>query len=745
MTVLAQELSLSSIDPALLWEPVQGSETLSFVAAKKAEGMAQEALANLVFEAQQILGRCSPPTAASSDATGLVVGYVQSGKTMSFTTLTALARDNGFGLVILIAGTLDNLRVQTRDRLKRDLRVDIGSARPWVVVDNPRPGAADALISHLRRWLNPSMPANKRRTVIVVVLKNTSRLRALRECFIGLDMAKVPTLVIDDEADQASLNTAAAKNLLTGANKQSASYKQIVELKQALSHHTYVQYTATPQAPLLVSLDDDLSPQFAETLRPGSAYVGGQILFAPGAGYAKTIPSADAGATAQTHKAPPPSLVAAMLVFLLGACAVEESGEIEVRTMMVHPSQQTALHGDYRRWVADALEEWKSMAADEALLAQLKIRFHAPYDDLHTTVGPQMPGFDDLLAHLPSVLMTTSYREVNSTGTGAGPIDWSTSEYWILVGGSKLDRGYTVEGLSVSYMPRPLGVGNADTLQQRARFYGYKRKYLGYCRVYLLQDVLDAFENYVDHEEAIHESLRKTRGHPLGEWKRQFYLDAAMNPTRAGVIGMPLSEIRAEEWLAPKSAQRTKADAASNSLVFDSFVESLGGLAAAVDPSALDPGRYIDKRGASSKRNGLFEAVPIDRAVDALFSRLRFGDPDDAALHAGIVLTLHRIKELGENFVDVFIIGALEPQTRSKRGESINQVFSGQSPDKTTDLAKLNYGGDRSFQSAGRVSIQLRRFDLRDDKAAAPTELRVPWYAVHVPQALAGRLVFQNG
>ena len=70
-----------------------------------------------------------------------------------------------------------------------------------------------------------------------------------------------------------------------------------------------------------------------------------------------------------------------------------------------------------------------------------------------------------------------------------------------------MDRGFTVEGLTVTYMPRSVGVGNADTIQQRARFFGYKQSYLGYCRVYLDEDARDAYIDYVEHEEDMRRRL----------------------------------------------------------------------------------------------------------------------------------------------------------------------------------------------------------------------------------------------
>ncbi len=96
----------------------------------------------------------------------------------------------------------------------------------------------------------------------------------------------------------------------------------------------------------------------------------------------------------------------------------------------------------------------------------------------------------------------------------------------------------TVEGLTVTYMPRHPGVGNADTLQQRGRFFGYKRPYLGFCRIYVEQQVLTAFEEYVVHEEEMRRQLEEVRdrNESLTEWKRAFILSPALRPCRANVI-----------------------------------------------------------------------------------------------------------------------------------------------------------------------------------------------------------------
>jgi hypothetical protein len=744
MNLVVRELR--NVTPPLNWEPFQGSETTEFVQRKHTpNGILKPALRIVVFEAQQILGRCIDPSAAPQGTTGLVVGFVQSGKTLSFTTLCALAHDNDFGLIILIAGTIENLLLQTKSRLESDLDLaGNGSTRPWMIVDRPSPGTPESgmLQRHLSNWVNPSIPKDKKRVCLVVVLKQHKRLASLLQCLKGIDLAKVPTLVIDDEADQASLNTFAAKNRTTGGNRKSTNYGEVIALKDVLPHHSYVQYTATPQANLLISLDDELTPEFAELLTPGDGYVGGSTLFRAHGNYAATIPDTEASATFATSVGPPSTLVKALRVFLLGACAAEELRVKNNRTMMVHPSQQTGPHNDYLRWVLDLVESWRGITADEVLRNAFFDDFADAYADLATTVGEALPPFDALVKHLALVMQIVSVREVNSTGTGAAAISWSACEYWILVGGAKLDRGFTVEGLTVTYMPRPLALGNADSLQQRARFYGYKQKYLGYCRVYLRGDVRGAFEQYVEHEADIHNSLDKTRGLPLKDWVRQFTLDSSMHPTRKGVIGIPMTELVATGWMQPKAAHRNAALVQDNREALTVFRKHLDLSYAGANSASIDPDRYIDKR-VSSPRNFLHQNVPLDLVIDQFLKKLQMGHPDDAFELAGAILALRRLIEGGESLADVFVMGELQPQNRSRiAGDAINQVYSGKAPAGTNDRTKLNYGGDKDFVAPDRVTLHLRTFTLMKDDVK-PEVPNVPWYAIHIPNTFKKRYLLQ--
>ena len=247
-----------------LWLPLQGAEVRELVAHLD---LGRESSERLVSEATSILGKCIPPQGPADSTTGLVLGYVQSGKTMSFTTVAALARDNGYPMVIVITGISNPLLDQSTRRLEQDLRLQ--DNRKWRLFRNPKVDDRQSIADVLAAWRDQRLPDHRRKTVLITVLKSTTNLRNLNRVLQQLDLRTTPVLVIDDEADQAGLNTRAAQ----GA--QSTTYQRLVTLRQNLPHHGYLQYTATPQAPLLINIIDVLSPRFAELLTPGDDYVGG--------------------------------------------------------------------------------------------------------------------------------------------------------------------------------------------------------------------------------------------------------------------------------------------------------------------------------------------------------------------------------------------------------------------------------------------------------------------------------------
>ena len=228
------------------------------------------------------------------------------------------------------------------------------------------------------------------------------------------------------------------------------------------------------------------------------------------------------------------------------------------RSMLVHPSHLTAQHQEFCSWVRDIFEEWKrvlNLPDADSDKQELIEEFREAYNDLLQSVGDDLPAFDELVSSLRWAFRNTRVLEINARGGRTPPVDWRSAYGWILVGGQAMDRGFTVEGLTVTYMPRGIGLGNADTIQQRARFFGYKRRYIGYCRIYIEQGTLNAFQSYVEHEEDIRGQLREFQNsaRPLNDWKRAFVLDTALRPCRHSVLEFDYMRGRfSDSWFAPR-------------------------------------------------------------------------------------------------------------------------------------------------------------------------------------------------
>ena len=229
------------------WKPQFGDETARLI---KHLNLPHESAARIQEEASDVLSKCVPTDVSSAQETGLVIGYVQSGKTMSFTTVAALARDNNYRLVIVISGITTKLFEQSSDRIEADLQIKTG--RRWQFFRNPKsqPDVIDRISAALDWGDVP--PGFDKQTVLITVMKNGAHLRNLAGLLAKLPSEGVPTLIIDDEADQASLNN------LVRRNEESATYRRIVRIRALLPTHTFLQYTATPQAPLLINLIDTL-------------------------------------------------------------------------------------------------------------------------------------------------------------------------------------------------------------------------------------------------------------------------------------------------------------------------------------------------------------------------------------------------------------------------------------------------------------------------------------------------------
>src|SRR5690606_4767079 len=219
--------------------------------------------------------------------------------------------------------------------------------------------------------------------------------------------------------------------------------------------------------------------------------------------------------------------------FLMGTAIVVNIQEKEnFLSMMIHADREQDASKKFYNWVSNIIDNWSNrlgLPDNDPSKIELVTEFYNNYEDAIKRID-NPPSFDEVMSEVSQVLLDTNLELVIQ---GSREIDWSNATSHILVGAEMLNRGYTVEGLAVSYMPRySISKSNADTIQQRCRFFGYKRNYLDSCRVYLPLDSILEYRDYVEHEEIMRTILKENT---LETVEQLLILNGSMNPTRSNV------------------------------------------------------------------------------------------------------------------------------------------------------------------------------------------------------------------
>ena len=341
------------------------------------------------------------------------------------------------------------------------------------------------------------------------------------------------------------------------------------------------------------------------------------------------------------------------------------------RTMMLHPSHLTSEHETYASWARTVKLGWQQALREpegSPDLRELRRDFEASYEDLRRTA--ELPAFNDLWGELSYALEDTMVKIVNATGGRIPIFPWSESYGFILVGGAGLDRGFTVEGLTVTYMPRGAGTGTADTIQQRARFYGYKRGYMGLIRIFVDVEVSDAFTAYVEHEESVRGALRIHGDKPLSTWRRLFFLDSSLRPTRRSVMALEIMRGRAKEWV---YARTPADDPTRNRAAIDGFVQALGN-------------QLQEMSGANgwtgAQRHGLARNLSLEDVYARLLVPLSFEEEEDLFDHMLMLLQIRAaLDETPDLTCDVYVMSSrYHARTGRHRRWRDRKPFPGRQP-----------------------------------------------------------------
>lgn len=513
----------------------------------------------------EVLEHLENPDATKGFAVkGLVIGHVQSGKTQNFSALIAKSADAGYKIVIVLSGLHNTLRQQTQRRLERDLgRENVAG------VGEPEAGKRWQWMTGAELWgdFNPGavsaavLQGNEQ--VIFVVKKNKTRLERLICWMAGRVPSWVPVLVIDDEADQASINTGGNRSYiareevdLVGGDfdgeeltedelNPSAINLNIRKLIGSFAKCSYVAYTATPFANVLIDPSardkeggSDLFPtDFIISLPapPGDVYVGATRLFGrdrllgeeannvdeDGLNIIEFVPDYEAamllpprGARAGFVPMLPQSLKSALLDYVLASAAwLERSRKDEPCVMLVHTAMQRALQDplgpDISKELAYIRQQWLYDA--NTYRPVLKERWDKRFRPITASVDVNLDRkFEDIAPFLDRLLRDgIEVRILNSNWDDT--VDFEDEPFLkaVVIGGNKLSRGLTLEGLLVSYYIRETLY--YDTLMQMGRWFGYRGKYVDLTRLYSTEQLVACFHDLATAEEELRAQIGRYR------------------------------------------------------------------------------------------------------------------------------------------------------------------------------------------------------------------------------------------
>jgi hypothetical protein len=698
------------------------------------EFLDQEEIDNLVNETNHILSHCTnAKLLEEQDVTHLTVGYVQSGKTMSFTSLTALAADNGFRIVIYLAGTKTNLLSQTTKRLTKDLIKESTLNNVYKIYENPT-------ITKIHEIRN-KMKLSTKPTILITILKHFKHVNELAEIFksrtIQLELGKHGVLIIDDEADQASLNGFSYANSKKANNsdewdeetdnKESSTYSSILNLRAAIPNHSYVQYTATPQGPLLISIMDLLSPKSHTILTPGKKYTGGKTFFEDFPDLVISIPDEEVyhyKDNPLSHA--PKSLKEALQIYILGvALNTNYWNKVKFLSMMVHADRQKDVSRLFHSWIEELIGRWTTILnLEDSDIARfdLDMEFKDLYDNEATkfySTDANVPAYSEIRNLISDAINDTQLYLIISESDATKEVDWESASSHILVGADMLNRGFTVENLAITYMPRfTKGKSNADTIQQRCRFFGYKQKYLESCRVYLPTDSISEYVEYVRHEEEMRNWLKKTDY--LEDVEKQLILTEKLSPTRKNILPYSIVQSKMKGWHAMNALQSIK----SNIIVVENFISD-------------NEFKLWEPQYGTSDRNHKYSLVSIDKAIEFL-TKFKFGNyADTARKQATIRYLVYLSQEAAIPIKNVnFIQMAYESEFRERNFNSstlkIDQIFTGRS-----SSGNLTYPGDREIKTDDTICIQIHKVKLKCKEINKFVGKVIYTIAIYYPQVFA--------
>ena len=633
----------------------------------------------------------------------LLVGKVQSGKTSNLEMLSAIAFDNGYNMLIIYGGYDNTLLEQTTGRFKKTFGIeDMGEHGKPILLSTAMPNELAALNDDILEEL-----IEEEKPIIITAMKRPNALDKVNTALKKLDASKIKAYIIDDEGDQVSLNTSKDKS-----EDSSVTYAQICEMKRLLREPLYFSVTATPHANIFLDDISELCPASAKLIEPGEGYCGGECYHM---GDSDAIFPIDPDDTVVMDEGRmPDSLREALYHFILASVIIKYKGE-EESTMIIHSYRNRDPHSLIYTMVNSFRDNLISQMADEEGKEIALRRFSDMYDKYFSEEVKEKYPFDTIKEDIPKVTKKVYVILKNSDGAATQGFE-ALKRHRIYVGGDLLQRGVTFENLLTTYYTRWAAQGNMDTNLQRARWFGYRRKYLDICKIFTTKEISEQYSVLTDIELELWEQFYDVQEGNLRIDEMIISADSTkQRPTRGNVVNVKKLYFK-KNWMKQRQGVFDVNQISYNNAVVNQFLETL-------EFSKATVGRTDDVTSALVAKTEPKQFAQLMDVMQGIFEH----DPFDKVY-------LNKILN-EESEINIIIMPDNDGKGRKRRFYSDNNVNNiHQGPDKT-EVSVRKYNGDAAVVvDKQQINIQIHKIKPYKDGEEVEGGMQY-MFAIFIPRA----------
>lgn len=640
----------------------------------------------------------------------LLVGKVQSGKTSNLELLTAIAFDNGYNILVIYGGYDTSLLKQTTDRFKATFGVT-----GEVTYDDDGPAIfttddSNQILSIDDEIMTDLLENNK--PVIFVSMKRPAAMRKINSLFKRLDKSQFKAFIIDDEGDQASLNN--AKDKIKNA---SATYKEIVEMKKLLEDPMYLSVTATPHANIFLDDWSELRPDSIRLIQPGKGYNGAEVYHLYENDIVQLVPDEDHDELA--NGAIPESLWDAVRYFIVASaikCKKATKAKERFSDMIIHTfrevSQHSSIYTSIESYIKSMKDSFEYEDEDmESYLSDLEACFNKYVcDNIKKGIS-----FNEIKGEAVTVIKKTKVILKNSVGKttqGNEKLKW----HKIYIGGDLLQRGLTFSNLITTYFTRwATSGGNMDTNLQRARWFGYRSKYIDICKIFTTAEIAQEFTNLAEIEDDLWDQFADVENGILAIDDILIQSEnTKQNPTSKQRVKYKKVSFKSR-WIKQKYLVDDNEKIAANNAELEK-------LFASVTWENTTAGSKVE---SVTGRYAYFDANTLKRLISVIHGTFDYEPFQKKAL----------TDLLGQDNIPVILIGdEKNPRYRSIYKQSFRIKALQQGADSVI-AEKVTYEGDSSVViDKNRINIQIHRIVPGEDKSHPLTEKTQYMFAIYIPK-----------